>query len=135
EQAIALYDPRQHSSLAFLYGGEDPGVTCRGFAAWTLWSLGYPDQALKRSYEALTLAQELLSFVKRKERYQGLGKPDLTQFSGVWIVPFFMRTSIASPLNLVWAFSVTAVLHQFRQEGQAAYKQIEATITLSIEQG
>src|SRR5713101_1772676 len=41
--------------------GEDPGVTCRGHAAWTLWSLGYPDQALKRSHEALTLAQELAS--------------------------------------------------------------------------
>ena len=26
---------------------------------WTLWYLGYPDQALKRSHEALTLAQEL----------------------------------------------------------------------------
>ena len=28
EEVIALYDPRQHHSLAFLYGGEDPGVTC-----------------------------------------------------------------------------------------------------------
>ncbi len=26
---------------------------------WTLWLLGYPDQALQRSHEALTLAQEL----------------------------------------------------------------------------
>ena len=26
---------------------------------WTLWFLGYPDQALKRSHEALALAQEL----------------------------------------------------------------------------
>jgi predicted ATPase len=29
------------------------------FAAWVLWHLGYPDQALKRSQEALALAQEL----------------------------------------------------------------------------
>ena len=29
------------------------------FAALTLWHLGYPDQARKKSYEALTLAQEL----------------------------------------------------------------------------
>ncbi len=27
--------------------------------SWTLWFLGYPDQALKRSHEALTLAQGL----------------------------------------------------------------------------
>jgi TOMM system kinase/cyclase fusion protein len=57
EQGIALYDPQQHRSLAFLYG-FDPGVFCLSFAAWALWSLGYPDQALKRSHEALALARE-----------------------------------------------------------------------------
>jgi predicted ATPase len=57
EQGTALYDPLQHSSHALLYG-EDPGVFCLSFAAWTLWLLGYPDQALQRSHEALTLAQE-----------------------------------------------------------------------------
>jgi predicted ATPase len=59
EQAMTLYDPQQHHSLSFDYGGQDPGVFCRSFAAWTLWMLGYPDQALQRSQEALTLAQEL----------------------------------------------------------------------------
>lgn len=32
---------------------------CRSGAAFILWFLGYPDQALKRSHEALALAQEL----------------------------------------------------------------------------
>jgi predicted ATPase len=59
EQSIALYDPQQHRSHAFLYGGHDPGACCRSFAALTLWLLGYPDQALKRSQEALTLARAL----------------------------------------------------------------------------
>jgi predicted ATPase/class 3 adenylate cyclase len=59
EQSIALYNPQQHCALAFLYGGEDPGVFSLSFAAWTLGLLGYPDQALKRSHEALTLAREL----------------------------------------------------------------------------
>jgi predicted ATPase len=58
EQGIALYDPQQHRSLAFVYGTE-LGVTCRVYAAWVLWLLGYPDQALQRSHEAITLAQEL----------------------------------------------------------------------------
>ena len=58
EQGIALYDPQQHRSHAFLYG-QEPGVVCLSYAAWALWYLGYPDQALKRSPEALTLAQEL----------------------------------------------------------------------------
>ena len=55
---IAFYDPQQHRSLAFLYG-QDPGATSLSWAAWALWFLGYPDQALKRSKEALALAQEL----------------------------------------------------------------------------
>ena len=59
EQGIALYDSQQHRSLAFLYGGYDPGVACLCWAALTLWHLGYPDQALKRSHEALTLAQDM----------------------------------------------------------------------------
>ena len=59
EQAIALYDPLQHRSHAFLYGGADPGVVSLAYAAWILWWLGYPDQALKRSNESLTLAQDL----------------------------------------------------------------------------
>jgi predicted ATPase len=58
EQGIASYDPQQHRSLAFLYG-ENPGVTCFFFAAWALWHLGSPDQALKSSDDALTLAREL----------------------------------------------------------------------------
>jgi class 3 adenylate cyclase/predicted ATPase len=59
EQGIALYEPRRHYSLAFLYGGADPGVHDLSYMALALWLLGYPDQALKKSHEALTLAQEL----------------------------------------------------------------------------
>jgi predicted ATPase len=58
EHGIALYQSRQHRSLAFLYGGHDPGVCCRDFGALTLWLLGYPEQALQRSREALALACE-----------------------------------------------------------------------------
>jgi predicted ATPase len=58
EQGIGLYNPTQHRSHAFLYG-QDPGVACRSYAAYALWLLGYPDQALQRSQEALILAQEL----------------------------------------------------------------------------
>src|SRR5262249_13169907 len=57
EQGIALYDRQQHRTHALLYG-QDPGVACRSSAAAALWLLGYPDQALQRSHEALTLAQE-----------------------------------------------------------------------------
>jgi class 3 adenylate cyclase/predicted ATPase len=56
-QGVALYHAQQHHSLAFRYG-EDASVLCHMFAAWTLWYLGYPDQGLSRSHEALTLGQQ-----------------------------------------------------------------------------
>jgi predicted ATPase len=56
EQGMALYDPQQHHAHAFLYG-QDPGTSCLIWAAFSLWFLGYPDQALARSHEALTVAQ------------------------------------------------------------------------------
>src|SRR5262249_9359674 len=58
EEGIALYDAQPRHAYAFLYG-QAPGVALRSQAARALWFLGYPDQALMRSQEALTLAQEL----------------------------------------------------------------------------
>jgi class 3 adenylate cyclase/predicted ATPase len=58
-QGLALYDPQQHRAATFLYG-EDSGVMCQSFAARALWHLGYPDQALAQSHEAVTLAQQIV---------------------------------------------------------------------------
>src|SRR5262245_51532312 len=58
EQGLALYDRQQHHHLALRYG-MDLGVWCRSYVAWPLWQLGYPQQALTRNHEAITLAQEL----------------------------------------------------------------------------
>ncbi len=59
EHGMVLYNPQQHHSHTLLYGGADPGVTCRSISAWALSLLGYPDQARKRSSEGVTLGQEL----------------------------------------------------------------------------
>jgi predicted ATPase len=59
EQGIRTYDPQQHHTLAFRYGNVDPGVMCLAMGGLTLWMLGYPDQALARVNEALTLARNL----------------------------------------------------------------------------
>jgi predicted ATPase len=56
EQGIGLYDPQKRRSQRAL---QDPGVACLAYMALVLWFLGYPDQALKRIHEALTLAQKL----------------------------------------------------------------------------
>jgi predicted ATPase len=58
EQVLTLYDRQQYSHLTFHYG-VDLGVWCLSYVAWPLWLLGYPEQALTRSHEAITLAQEL----------------------------------------------------------------------------
>jgi class 3 adenylate cyclase/predicted ATPase len=58
EQGIALIDPTLHRAQAF-HQGEASGVRCLVTAARTLWSLGYPTQAWRRSEEAVALAQEV----------------------------------------------------------------------------
>jgi len=58
EQAIALDDPQQHRAPTFR-SGQAPGVLCRAYSAWVLGLLGYPDQALGRIQEALTVARDL----------------------------------------------------------------------------
>jgi class 3 adenylate cyclase/predicted ATPase len=50
--ALAAAQPRGESS-------QDFGVTCRSYLALTLFSLGYPEQALKWSQEAVQLARDL----------------------------------------------------------------------------
>ncbi len=56
ERSMALYDPQQHRSHVFLYG-RDPGTFSLSYLAMALCVLGYPDQVLQRSAEALTLGQ------------------------------------------------------------------------------
>jgi predicted ATPase len=58
DQHLALYNPLQHPAHVVLFGW-DLGVFGRSWASHALWALGYPDQALAMSREALTLAQEL----------------------------------------------------------------------------
>ena len=58
EQAIAFTDPTTQRALALRHGIAS-GVRCLAVAANALWRLGFPDQAVQRSREALALAQEL----------------------------------------------------------------------------
>jgi predicted ATPase len=58
EKAMSLCDPEQHLDDGALYA-QNPRVAMPCFAAWTLWFLGQPDQALSHIEDALTLALEL----------------------------------------------------------------------------
>jgi serine/threonine protein kinase/predicted ATPase len=55
EQIASLYRPDQHRSLTWRYGVE-PALAYH-WLAWTLWLLGYPDQARKPAQEALRLSR------------------------------------------------------------------------------
>jgi predicted ATPase len=59
DQGIALYDREQHRSLAFLYGGHDPGACCQSLSAWVLWLAGMPVQAVAAAEAAIALANQL----------------------------------------------------------------------------
>ena len=56
EQALALYDPVRLGVLARQPTGN-PAVTCLGHLASVLFLNGFPDQALRRSKEALDMAR------------------------------------------------------------------------------
>jgi predicted ATPase len=58
EQALALYDPERHRSLAFRYV-QDPRVAALSGLSWALFVLGFPAQASTRSREARQAAREL----------------------------------------------------------------------------
>jgi len=58
EAGIARYTPDQSQAPVFRTG-QDSGVACRAYAAWTLWVLGYPEQAMTHLHEALALAHTL----------------------------------------------------------------------------
>jgi DNA-binding winged helix-turn-helix (wHTH) protein len=58
EQGLRAYDRHQQEALILQYG-LDVGVLCLHYARLALQVLGYPDQALARSREALALAEAL----------------------------------------------------------------------------
>jgi len=58
EEGLACYAPDQRRAPLFRMG-HDPGVACQSWAAMTLWLLGYPEQAVVRLADSLTLARTL----------------------------------------------------------------------------
>jgi len=80
EQAFALFTRQMLSSPGVVHSVQDGRVISLGFLAFSLWHLGYPDQALGKAREALALARELshpftlaygLFFVAAAHGYRG----------------------------------------------------------------
>jgi predicted ATPase/class 3 adenylate cyclase/DNA-binding response OmpR family regulator len=58
KQARALYDSEHHASYRHQYG-QDIGASALCYLSWTLWHLGYFDQASEAAAEAIKLAEKL----------------------------------------------------------------------------
>ena len=58
EKAIAYFDPDTTRAQRFRIG-NNPGVVAFNISAFFLWMLGFPDRALERADEAVTLAKKL----------------------------------------------------------------------------
>ena len=58
DQALALYDPAEHRPLATRFG-QDAAVVILAMRSWALWSLGYPEAALRDADDALRNAREI----------------------------------------------------------------------------
>jgi class 3 adenylate cyclase/predicted ATPase len=113
ETAISLYNPERDRPL----GHADSGVNCRSWAAYTLWTLGYPDQALKRINEALALAQErshpfslafaemFAGFVHKYRREAGAARENAERVLGICVERGFPHFLGAATLMRGWAIA------------------------------
>lgn len=59
EQVLTLHDRDEHYQSRLDLYAADPGLSALAYTACCLWCLGYPDQALQRSREALNRAYKL----------------------------------------------------------------------------
>jgi predicted ATPase/DNA-binding SARP family transcriptional activator len=58
ELALSKYYKNPDDNLTYTYG-QHPAVTCLNYLAINLWVLGYPDQALEKCDEAVSLAHKI----------------------------------------------------------------------------
>jgi predicted ATPase len=56
---ISFYEPEQHHRALVSLRGSDAGTSALAYDACCLWCLGYPEQALARSQQALAVARAL----------------------------------------------------------------------------
>jgi class 3 adenylate cyclase/predicted ATPase len=59
DEGLRLYDAGNYRTHGAVYGGHDPKVCGIGARAFSLWLLGFPDQALAAGREAMTWARHL----------------------------------------------------------------------------
>ena len=58
-KVISIEPTLELRTASYRYDVVDPWITSQMYLAWTLWMLGYPDQALEQSRQSVAAAREL----------------------------------------------------------------------------
>lgn len=139
EQSIALYQANKHRSLALRYG-TNPKTTACSLAAWTVWYLGYPEQALSLNEQAQSVAQDAASPLEMS--WAVLCSAWLHQHRGEWQLvhePAARGLSLATEHGLAFPSAVASVLQGWAlaKQGQTqdGIEQIRRGLTLAQDGG
>jgi predicted ATPase len=132
EEAIAHDRPDQRCAPVFQMG-QDPGVACRAFAAWTLWLLGYPEQALARLYDVLALAHELshpysLAWAQCVAVFVSQFRRDVQAVHEYTDAAVALATEQGFPLLTAWGTSVRGWALAMQGQGEEGMAQVRQGI-------
>ena len=132
EEAIARYTPDQHRAPLFRMG-HDPGVSCRAYAALTLWLLGYPAQALARLHDALALAHALshpfsLAFARCWAAYVYQLRRDVPAVHEQAEAAVALSTEQGFPLWAAWGTSLRGWALAMQGQGEEGMTQVRQGI-------
>ena len=135
EQGQRLYDLSKHGSHASRYGGHDPGVCCRNFAAASTWLLGYPERARRWVEESLELARRLKHPVSSgaAHSYAALvhnlcGESSLARAEAKAAGSIATEHGIVGVMWLALAGSTEASVLALEGDGEAAATRIQAVL-------
>ena len=125
----------------------DPGVTSRTLLAWVLWFLGYSDQSIRKSREALSLAR----FISVQPRYNLLFRQierellPLCQEEGLAVMPYNPlagglltgkhKRSTPPPQGSRFTLGTAGSMYSERYWKDREFDAVEAVVKLAAENG
>lgn len=133
EAGIAYYDPKQHHVHTLHYGGHDPGLCSRQIAAKACWLLGYPNQALHHSQEALHLGRQLahpfsLAFILNNTASVHFFRREINRVSELTTDAVTIATQQKFPMLLAEAIILQGWAKAMQGETESGIKQIRQGI-------
>ncbi|MGH8064441.1 MAG: adenylate/guanylate cyclase domain-containing protein [Candidatus Entotheonellia bacterium] len=139
EQGIALTDPTAQRALTLRHDVA-PGVRCLALAAFTLWCLDSPAQALRRSQEALTLGLALahpqsLAFAQHCAAFLHQRRREAPAVQAHADALLTLATAQRFPLYLGWGACWRGWALAMQGQGEAGLAQIHQGMTTLLVTG